>query len=96
MSIIVQNAVDKDLEIVLVAGIIMRYPKEYEEGKIVAIGGIGEKVSAAVEKGCDTIIIPKSNLDYYTEVPLSVRAKVENLHEIESYKDLEKLLTAGL
>ncbi|CAG8681968.1 10798_t:CDS:2 [Ambispora leptoticha] len=68
-----------------------RYPKTYEEGKIVAIGGIGRKVSAAVEKDCDTIVIPKSNSsDYQNEVPLSVRAKVKKLHEL-----LEKVKKAN-
>ena len=74
-----------------------RYPKTYEEGKVVAIGGIGGKISAAVEKGCDTIIIPKSNSsDYHNEVPLSVRTKVKRVHEVENFEDLKNLFHSGL
>jgi hypothetical protein len=69
-----------------------RYPKKYEEGKIVAIGGIRGKITAAVEKGCNIIIISKENSsNYYDEVPLSVQAKVKKLYEVENYKDLQKL-----
>jgi ATP-dependent Lon protease len=36
----------------------------------VAIGGLVEKISAAVAKGCDTIIIAKDNSsEYHSEVP---------------------------
>jgi hypothetical protein len=45
-----------------------------------------------VRGGCDTIIISKSNsADYYSQVPLSVQAKVKKLHEVENYKDLRNL-----
>ncbi|KLL05303.1 MAG: hypothetical protein MRERV_2c024 [Mycoplasmataceae bacterium RV_VA103A] len=65
------------------------YPKTYEEGKIRSIGGLTGKVSAAVERGCDTIILPTTNsADYYTEVPLSVQIKVKKLHQVENWKDL--------
>lgn len=67
-------------------------PKKYEEGKVVAIGGLVGKITAAVEKGCDTIIISKKNSsNYYNEVPLSVQAKVKKLYEVENYKDLQNL-----
>lgn len=73
------------------------YPATYEEGKIIAIGGIAGKVSAAVEKGCDTIIIPKSNSsDYHDKVPLSVQAKVKRLHEVENYEDLKNVFSLRL
>ena len=73
------------------------YPKTYKEGEIIAIGGLNEKVSAAVKKGCDTIIIPKSNsADYLNEVPLSVQAKVKKLYEVENHKDLRGLFLSGL
>ncbi|CAJ0851486.1 778_t:CDS:2 [Entrophospora sp. SA101] len=69
----------------------------YEEGKIKSIGGIAGKISAAVEKGCDTIVIPKSNSsDYRDEVPLSIRTKVKKLHKVENYEDLKNLFLAGL
>lgn len=68
------------------------YPKTYEEGKIVGIGGIRGKITAAVEKGCDIIVISKENSsDYCDEVPLSIQDKVKKLYEVENYKDLQNL-----
>ncbi|CAJ0761330.1 15532_t:CDS:2 [Entrophospora sp. SA101] len=96
-SIIVRNVASKDLETVLVVCVNKHYPATYEEGKIKSIGGIAGKISAAVEKGCDTIVIPKSNSsDYRDEVPLSIRTKVKKLHKVENYEDLKNLFLAGL
>ncbi|MCE8168323.1 MAG: hypothetical protein I3273_07235 [Candidatus Moeniiplasma glomeromycotorum] len=68
------------------------YPKTYEEGKVAGIGGIRGKVTAAVEKGCDIIVISKENSsDYYNEVPLSIRAKIKKIYEVENYEELKNL-----
>ncbi|CAG8754939.1 11300_t:CDS:2, partial [Funneliformis caledonium] len=60
-------------------------------GKIVAIGGLVGKISAAVAKGCDTIIIAKSNsADYHHTVPLSVRTKAPVIAKFFGIAPLEK------
>ncbi len=46
-------------------------------GKVLAIGGLKEKVLAAVRQGITTIIIPKDNEKDLVEIPKDVREKVE-------------------
>ena len=46
-------------------------------GKVLAVGGIKEKVLAAYRAGVDTIIMPKDCEPDYMEIPEEVRNKIK-------------------
>ena len=46
-------------------------------GKVLAVGGIKEKVLAAYRAGVDTIIMPKDCESDYMEIPEEVRNKIK-------------------
>lgn len=56
-------------------------------GRVLAIGGLKEKILAAHRAGLETIVIPKKNEKDLTEVPLRIRQKIhfvpaENMSEV--------------
>jgi hypothetical protein len=58
-----------------------------------AIGGLKEKITSAVEKGANIIIIPEENRrEYNEEVPNYVKEKIEKTIFAETASDLNKLL----
>lgn len=46
-------------------------------GKVLAVGGIKEKVLAAYRAGKDTIIMPKESEAYYEDIPEEVKSKLK-------------------
>ncbi len=58
-------------------------------GRVLAIGGLKEKILAAHRAGLETIVIPKKNEKDLTEVPLRIRQKIrfvsaENMSDVIS------------
>ena len=59
-------------------------------GRVKAVGGIKEKVIAAVNSGVKEIILPESNRkDYDEDVPKSAKDKLEKVHFVE---DIDQVL----
>jgi ATP-dependent Lon protease len=59
-------------------------------GKILAVGGIKEKVLAAARSGIRTVIMPKRNIKDLEDVPKDVRAKL-TFHAVEDLNKAVKL-----
>ena len=57
------------------------------QGRVAAIGGLREKVVAALRAGITDVVIPKENAEEYTELPGYIREKIRihlvgNCHEL--------------
>lgn len=59
-------------------------------GRVLAIGGVKEKLVAARRSGLKTIIMPKDNLRDYEELPDHLKKGIE-VHFIEHYDEVVKL-----
>ncbi len=62
-------------------------------GKVTAVGGIREKMVAALRAGIREIIMPEENRKDYEELPEEVRAKL-SFHFAADYRDALKLVFA--
>ncbi len=60
-------------------------------GKVTAVGGIREKMVAALRSGITEIIMPEENRKDYEELPEEVRAKLK-FHFAADYRDALKLV----
>ena len=60
-------------------------------GNILQIGGLKEKLIAAVRSGIKTVFIPKSNKKDLGEIPSEIR-KVLKVHLVKSYEDVYQFL----
>ena len=56
-------------------------------GKVLAVGGIKEKVIAAKRAGVDTVILPADNRKDYDDLPQLVKDDV-NVHFADTYQDV--------
>ena len=56
-------------------------------GKILAVGGIKEKVIAAKRAGVDTVILPADNRKDYADLPQLVKEDV-NIYFADTYQDV--------
>ena len=61
-------------------------------GRVLAIGGLQEKVFAAVRAGLKNVIIPKDNMVDLEEIPQEVRSKVQ----FWPVKEIEEVFQLGL
>ena len=59
-------------------------------GKILAVGGIKEKVIAAKRAGVDTVILPSDNRKDYDDLPQLVKDDV-TVHFSETYEDVYRI-----
>ena len=59
------------------------------QGRVTAIGGVREKVVAALRAGVTDVVMPRDNAEEYGELPESVRAKI-NVHFIANCRELLK------
>ena len=59
-------------------------------GKILAVGGIKEKVIAAKRAGVDTVILPADNRKDFDDLPTMVKNDV-TVHFAETYQDVYKI-----
>ena len=57
------------------------------QGRVTAIGGIREKVVAALRAGVTDVVMPKDNAEEYGELPEAVRAKI-NIHFVGDVREL--------
>lgn len=63
-------------------------------GRILAIGGVKEKLVAARRSGLKTIIMPKDNLRDYEELPAYLRKGI-TIHFVEHYDEVFKIAFPG-
>jgi ATP-dependent Lon protease len=63
-------------------------------GRILPVGGIREKVTAAKRMGINSIILPKVNEADLDEVPEEVRRGIE-FHPAEWFDDVVKIAFSG-
>ena len=59
-------------------------------GKILAVGGIKEKVIAAKRAGVDTVILPADNRKDYDDLPQLVKDDV-HVHFADTYQDVYEI-----
>ena len=57
------------------------------QGRVTAIGGIREKVVAALRAGVADVVMPKDNAEEYGELPDAVRDKI-NIHFVGNVREL--------
>lgn len=63
-------------------------------GRVLAVGGIRDKVLAAHRAGCKTVIIPKENKKNVEELPESVREELD-IHYADKIEDVLKIALKG-
>ena len=56
-------------------------------GKILAVGGIKEKVIAAKRAGVDTVILPADNRKDFDDLPAMIKNDI-SVHYAETYQDV--------
>ena len=56
-------------------------------GKILAVGGIKEKVIAAKRAGVDTVILPADNRKDFEDLPAMIKNDI-SVHYAETYQDV--------
>lgn len=61
-------------------------------GRVLPIGGLREKMLAAVRAGITTIIVPAANEPDLSEIPADLRAKIE----VHLVSELEEVLRIAL
>jgi ATP-dependent Lon protease len=61
-------------------------------GKVLPIGGVKEKILAAVRQDINHIILPKANEKDLVDLPKSVRSKIE----VTLVENMDQVLTAAL
>ena len=59
------------------------------QGRVTAIGGVREKVVAALRAGIADVVMPKDNSEEYAELPEAVRAKIA-VHFVSDCRELLK------
>ena len=57
------------------------------QGRVTAIGGVREKVVAALRAGIADVVMPKDNTEEYAELPEAVRSKI-NVHFVSDCRGL--------
>jgi ATP-dependent Lon protease len=61
-------------------------------GKVLPIGGVKEKILAAVRQDINHIILPRANEKDLVDLPKSVRSKIE----VTLVENMDQVLTAAL
>lgn len=61
------------------------------KGKILAVGGVKEKVIAAKRSGIKTLLVPKDNVKDFDELPEHIRADL-GVHFVENYRDIFRIV----
>ena len=61
------------------------------QGRVTAIGGVREKVVAALRAGIADVVMPKDNAEEYAELPETVRSKL-NVHFVSNCRELLKFV----
>ncbi|MBQ6352750.1 MAG: endopeptidase La, partial [Lentisphaeria bacterium] len=59
------------------------------QGRVTAIGGVREKVVAALRAGITDVVMPRDNAEEYGELPESIRSKL-NAHFVANCRELLK------
>lgn len=59
------------------------------QGRVTAIGGVREKVVAALRAGITDVVMPKDNAEEYAELPEAVRTKL-TVHFVSNCRELLK------
>lgn len=62
-------------------------------GRILAIGGLKEKIIGAYRAGVKTIFIPKENEKDLKEIPSDIKEKIE-IHLVSNYLDIYKIISS--
>jgi len=60
-------------------------------GRVLAVGGIREKILAAKRNGVKQVILPKANEGNWKELPMSVRKGVK-VHFVSDFVEVKELL----
>lgn len=60
-------------------------------GKVLAVGGIKEKIIAAQRSGITTVIMPSANKRDYDDVPDFIRSEM-TVHFVENYRELYPII----
>ncbi len=60
-------------------------------GKVLAIGGLKEKLLAAQREGIETVILPEKNRATFNELPQSVRKRLK-VHFVKEYHEVFELM----
>jgi ATP-dependent Lon protease len=63
-------------------------------GKVLAIGGLKEKLLAAQREGLTTVILPEKNRALFSELPLSITRNLE-VHFVRDYEEVYKVMFLG-
>ncbi|MGE0173873.1 MAG: endopeptidase La [Oligoflexales bacterium] len=63
-------------------------------GKVLAIGGLKEKLLAAQREGLTTVILPEKNRAMFSELPLSITRSLE-VHFVKDYEDVYRVMFLG-
>lgn len=60
-------------------------------GKVLAIGGLKEKLLAALREGLDTVILPEKNRAMFNELPQNVKRRLK-VHFVKEYSEVFEIM----